>query len=673
MSMPEAPSLGRIQVAVASGDALDVLRFSVDEGISALFHVVVVAVAPSPDVDFEAIAGRPARFSLGPLRGWTGVCSQMRQMAAADNGQATYEITIVPTLWLTTQRRNHRIFQQMSEPEIVLQLLREWGIDADVQLSGTYKKREYRVQYGESDFAFISRMLEDAGVSFYFASEGVQSKLVLSDAPQSNPERAAPIPFRDHRTAADFEHVTDLHIQRRARPGKHTVGDYDFRRSPGYKLMQTASAGVPAEAELETFEFVPGSFGYESRPGDVTPVADDRGAFRADEREGALLAQRRLEAERATARTCSFGTNVLDLAPGVVFRVTEHPRAEVDAGRLLVLRSSIWGGDTGERTHQCEAVSADHPYRPERVTPRPKASGVEDATVVGPPGEEIYTDEFGRVRVHFHWDRRSTMDEKSSCWIHVSHPWAGAGFGAVNVPRVGQEVIVDFLGGDPDRPIITGRVYTNLQKVPYPLPANKTQSGWKTNSTHATGGYNEIMLEDAVGKELVRIQAEKDLHRLVKHDEDDTVGNHRTRRVGGSEDVSIACNASETVGINKAVTVGIAHELTVGVAKVENVGVVSAETVGKLKRVEVGGTYNVTVAGPMATSVGTTDTVTVGDVYTLTCGESKITVDKTGHVVIEAADITLKATGPILVEADGNAKVQASGSLKVVGSTVHVN
>src|SRR6185503_1113157 len=151
----------------------------------------------------------------------------------------------------------------------------------------------------------------------------------------------------------------------------------------------------------------------------------------------------------------------------------------------------------------CRAVSADVPYRPELCTPKPVVHGVESATVVGPAGEEIYTDEVGRVRVHCHWDRESGMDEKSSCWVHVSQPWGGAGFGGTNLPRIGQEVIVDFLGGDPDRPIITGRVYTNLQKTPYKLPENKTQSGWKSSSSPSTGGYNELRFEDKKGQEHV--------------------------------------------------------------------------------------------------------------------------------------------------------------------------
>jgi type VI secretion system secreted protein VgrG len=268
---------------------------------------------------------------------------------------------------------------------------------------------------------------------------------------------------------------------------------------------------------------------------------------------------------------------------------------------------------------------------------------------VGKAGEEIHTDEFGRVRVQFHWDRRGTMDERSSCWIHVSQPWGGAGYGGVNLPRVGQEVIVDFLGGDPDRPIVVGRVYTNLQKVPYKLPDNKTQSGWKSNSSPTTGGYNEIMFEDSAGKELVRIQAEKDLQRLVKHDETDTVGHDRTRVVVHDESLTVGNNRSRQVGLNEDIAIGVNQSEVIGLNRALMVGANSVEGVGLVKA------------------------VTVGEEYTLTCGKSKLTMDKSGKVVLEATDITVKSTGPILVEAGGTVKIVASALVKIVGSTVNMN
>ncbi len=181
--------------------------------------------------------------------------------------------------------------------------------------------------------------------------------------------------------------------------------------------------------------------------------------------------------------TCTFETNVIDLSPGMVMSLLDHPRSELGPGEKLLVLESTLSGNIDSLTHAVEVKSAASPYRPPLRTPKPKAMGVESATVVGPKGEEIHTDEFGRVRCHFHWDRQSKMDEKSSCWIHVSQSWAGAGYGTTHLPRIGQEVLVDFLGADPDRPVIVGRVYTDLEKTPYKLPEHKTQTGWKSNST----------------------------------------------------------------------------------------------------------------------------------------------------------------------------------------------
>jgi type VI secretion system secreted protein VgrG len=523
-------------VSVASGDALDARDFTIHERMSALFSVTVTVVAHDADLDFEAIVGRPASFEVhaGPerRRTWTGICKELLQVAAEETGLSTYKLEIVPALWLATQRRNHRIFQGVSDVDIAVALMAEWGVSPVQKLSGTYKKRKYRVQYGESDFAFICRLLEDAGASFYFAEDAGETVLVLSDAPHANEAREPLIPFRDHPSDADREHVTAVRVGRRLRPGRYVMRDHDYRRPPSFKLMGTAALAQGVEELLEEFHYAPGAFLFESANGDPTPHADDRGRYRADPAEGEAVARRRLEAKRSEVLTCAFETNAIDLAPGVVFGMRWHPQRELGEDRRLLVVAATMSGTTGARwKHACEARSTAVPFRPAVVTPKPEVHGVESATVVGPPGEEIHTDEFGRVRVHFHWDRESRMDDTSSCWMHVSQPWGGAMYGGINLPRVGQEVLVDFLGGDPDRPVIVGRVFTNLQRVPYKLPENRTQSGWKSASTGGTGGYNEIMFEDAAGKELVRVQAERDLQKLVKNDERVTIGHNRSTYV----------------------------------------------------------------------------------------------------------------------------------------------
>ncbi|WP_437626168.1 type VI secretion system tip protein TssI/VgrG [Sorangium sp. So ce1151] len=584
-----------LEVEIASGDKLDLRKFSVHERLSALFQVNLVVVSDNPSIEFDDVVGQPAKFSIVTGlydRFWCGMCNHFEQVRVEPTGLSTYQLSIVPTLWLLTQRKNHRIFQQTSEPDIVLKLLSEWEIEPALRLDkGAYKKRKYRVQYAESDFAFMSRMLEDAGITFYFEQDGDETKLVLSDAPQANPKRGVPLEFMDDTSTVQnvqTEFVTSVRMGQRVRPGKYTMRDHDYRKPPTYKLLSSASKGLAVEKKLERFQYVPGAFLFGADSGEVTPNADDKGKTRTDEKEAAVLAQKRLDAKRGSARVVTFETNAYDLAPGVVMEMSGHPHAALGEGKsLLVVESSLSGTDRGEWSQHCEVRGTEIPFRPELRTPRPKVNGVESATVVGPAGEEIHTDEFGRVRVHFHWDRESKMDDSSSCWIHVSQPWGGAGYGGTNLPRIGQEVLVDFLGGDPDRPVIVGRVYTNLQKTPYKLPENKTQSGWKSNSTGRSGGYNEIMFEDAAGKELLNIQAERDLKKLVKNDESVTIGRNRTKRVKANDSLTVEKNRTKQVVQSERVTIGKSQSVSVGINRSVQVGSIDSTMVGDTHSVMV--------------------------------------------------------------------------------------
>jgi type VI secretion system secreted protein VgrG len=637
-----------IEAKIASGDPIDVRQFSVHERLSALFQINLEVVSHNSSIDFDDVVGLPATLSIAAGkhdRSWSGVCNHFEQVRVEPSGLSTYQLSIVPTLWLLTQRKNHRIFQQMSEPDIVALLLAEWGIAAALRLDkGAHKKRKYRVQYAESDFAFMSRMLEDAGITFSFEQDGDDTKLVLSDAPQASPKRGAALVFMDDTSMVNnvaIEFATAVRMGQRVRPGKYTMRDHDYRKPPTFKLMSSASKGLAVEERLESFHYAPGAFLFGTDAGDSTPSADDKGKTRTDEKAAALLAQKRLDAERGGARVATFETNAYDLAPGVVTEISGHPHAALSEGKtLVVVETELRGTDRGEWSQRCEVRGTDAPLRPELSTPRPKVSGVESATVVGPPGEEIHTDEFGRVRVHFHWDRESKMDDNSSCWIHVSQPWGGSGYGATNLPRVGHEVLVDFLGGDPDRPVIVGRVYTNLQRTPYKLPDKKTQSGWKSQSSPGGGpdNFNEIMFEDRKGQELVRIQAEKDLNKLVKHDEHVTIGNDRATNVGRDTTLNVGHDRTSNVGHDNALNVAhddssavgndrtckVVHDdsLAVGNDRAAQVGRDDSLTVGHDRACQVGHDETVQVANDGTRFVGNNESVTVGNNRTEVVGEN---------------------------------------------------
>jgi type VI secretion system secreted protein VgrG len=546
-----------LQIQVAGGEHLDVRAFNVDEEMNTCFSVSLLVHAANPDVDFDAMLGQDASFTMmgKSPRTWKGIVSHVQQEHAEEHGLSTYRLTLVPRLWLLTQRRNHRIFQQLSEVEIVQKILGEWGIVPTNKLGGQYKKRKYKVQYGETDFNFVSRMLEDVGVSFYFEQEGNDTKMVLADAPQQNALREGRLPWKPQGGAATHghDHISSVELKQQVRPGAYTVQDHDYRKPATYKLKSTATGGLDVEQKLERYHYDPGAFLYRGEGGD-TPTADDKGACRSDEKEAARQTTRRLASERAEGKRVAFSSNAFDLAPGVVYAMVDHPRADLCKPHLCVA-SSVHGNAHGDWQVHGQSVAADEAFHPPLKTEKPKTQGIESATVVGPAGEEIHTDEFGRVRVQFHWDREGKYDDNSSCWMHVNQPWGGTGYGGTNLPRIGQEVLVDFLGGDPDRPVILGRVYTALQPTPYKLPANKTQSGWKSNSTGGGGGFNEIKFEDSHGKELFSTQAERDYQGLVKHDSSTLVGNDRTHTTVGNNTETVQQKEKVTVLGSRAVTV----------------------------------------------------------------------------------------------------------------------
>ncbi len=530
---------------------VDVRSARVEEGLSRPFEVTLTGYGRDPDPDFEAVIGAGAAFHIrgSEACGWTGRVRDFALAGMTSDGLARYELTIAPDIWLLSQRRNHRTFQAMSEPAAALSLLAAWKLDFEARLDlGSFPKREMLVQYAESDLSFFSRMLERAGVSYWFELAEGRSKLIVGDEPEA-PRPARPVRFADADGGETEPTVYGVRASRELRPGRYTMKDWDLRRAAREQPLASFDAGDAAALEqaLEEMQYVPGAFLAEAEGGDA-PVGDDRIAVRT---RPELLRSRladRVVAKRGNARVYSFRTNVAGMRPGATFELLSHPSRAFGEGKPYLVVASVLEVTTGERLERaCEAVDAAQPYRPRLDTNKPVIAGVQTATVVGPAADEIPTDELSRVRCHFHWDRESTMDEKSSAYMLVASPWAGAGYGATTLPRAGQEVLVGFAGGDPERPIIVGRLYTAQNPVPYKLPENKTQSGWKTNSTGGTGGFNELMFEDKKGDELVRMRAQKNLATKVQNDERRTVDNDRSTTVGRDEQRTVGGNRTRTI------------------------------------------------------------------------------------------------------------------------------
>lgn len=483
MAKPKAPN---VTLNLSSGDAFDVREFTVNERLSEPFDIRLTAICTNSNVDFDKVVGAPARFEIagrwtsdGSPRFWSGLCASIELMEVEDDGASTYSLQLSPSLWLLSQRRNYRVFQDKSELDIVVEVLGEWGISPRLEC-GSYTPRRYRVQYGETDLTFVHRLLEDIGVTYHFEQAGRETRLVIVDAPNARqPEIALPYIAKTG-PHVDAKCVTEVRTRRRVRPGRYTQSDVDYRKPLDYPLSASSQGGLDVEQKLERYHHNYGSFLWKGGAGG-TPHADDRGPARTNEGEGAAQVQKRLDAKRGDQRVATFRTWWHGLQPGMVMTINDHPRSELGAP-LLVVASTLQGHPDEEWSHTCETRYAAIDYRPPLVTPKPTTRGIESATVTGPAGEEIHTDEFGRVRVIFHWDRDGSADESSSCWVPVSQPWAGAGFGAISLPRVGQEVVVDFLGADPDRPVVLGRVFTTTTPPPYKLPDYKMVGGMRSES-----------------------------------------------------------------------------------------------------------------------------------------------------------------------------------------------
>ncbi|KYF94236.1 type IV secretion protein Rhs [Sorangium cellulosum] len=693
-----------LELSFEDGESsLSVRRFAIQEAISSLFTVSVWARSRNESLDLDSIVGKAAALRvvsgykwalLGGARYWTGVCSYMEQAQAEPTGLSTYYLRIVPRAWLMTQRRGYRIYQHRSIPDIVDELLGEWVITPVWQIDREkYPKLEYKVQYG-GDYTFMTRLLEEAGIAFVFPDHDAKgSQLTLSDKLHSGePRPAPPIHFVDNpNQASEKEFVTAVRIACEVRPGAHTVRDYDFR-NPTFQFFGEARKAPAPEGKYEHYHYDPGAFLVEGAKGGDTPTADDKGVARHDAKYGRDLAERSLLSARADRRSVSFDTNTIDLWPGQVFSIRNHPHAELDVDeRLLVTEFSVQGAPDQEWSISARAVFVDRtaPYHPQLRTPKPVVHNVQSATVVGPKDQEIHTDEFGRVRVQFPWDREGKHDDRSSCWMRVSQGWAGTGFGTIMTPRIGQEVLVAFLEGDPDQPIIVGRVYNATNQVPYRLPQHRTRSTWKSNSSRGGGGFNEIMFEDLKGKELVYVQAQKDLRKLVKNDETITVGGNRQKLVAVNETETTGANRTEVTGANRTEITGGNRTTTIGGSSSKQVGGDEIErTNGNLviyigknqdivikgtKREQIDGDSHLRVKGKRNHRVDGNQSVIVrksrqekiGKRHATEAGEEIHLKAGTALVIEAAQDLTIKGPG-------GFIRIDAGG-ITIKGNLVKIN
>lgn len=646
--MPHAAPL-LMQLMSPLGDTLQFKRLRAREALGELFEFEVEALSADPALAPVALLGQRAAVALqradGQDRWFHGLVAEMALLGEAGEDRFSYRLVLRPALWLLTRRADTRIFQALSVPDILKQVLEPFAVDVDFQLTGRYAPVEYCVQYRETDFAFASRLMEKEGIYYFFRHEAGRHTLVLVDAPGAHMPCEGGHEFVYRETAdsdTDLEPVTRWQASQRVQPLRVSLTDYDFAK-PDTSLQAEANAGpaAPLPQGLPALEIYDYPCDYASKA------------------EGEHYAGIRQQVFDARVLRIDGEGLMRTLAAGGRFALAEHPQAAQNR-EWLAIATEIEMAAAGHRSgaavpfFRCrfKAIGGDEVWRSRARTPQPRVSGPQTAVVVGPAGEEIFTDAHGRVKLHFHWDRLGRRDENSSCWVRVSQPWAGQGWGSVSIPRIGQEVIVDFLEGNPDRPIVTGRVYNGAMPPPYGLPGAAATSGIKSKS-HKGAGFNEMSMDDTAGKEKITVHAQYDMATTVEHDDTQTVHNHRTITVDGTHTETIKQDTKITISAGS-----FSHDVAANTATYHVKGDVT-ETFESRHTQTVTADQTITVQARRGTDITADDTLKVG-------GNRSDTI--TGN---RSADVTGNET----VTVKGTLGLDATGEMDMTSKakiTIHV-
>jgi type VI secretion system secreted protein VgrG len=653
------------------------------ESISQLFQIQLDAIAThETKIPFDQLLGKKVTAHIrapgGDQRHISGICNRVVQ-GARDATFTYYRLEIVPELWFLTRKTQSRIFQQKSVKEILTTVFE--GLAVQYQLNGQYQPRDYCVQYRESDFDFASRLMEEEGIFYFFKHDAGSHTMVVAD----NPEAHADVPFGSQATYAplDVTHVIEDRITawektQDLRSMKVTLWDHCFELPHKHleaekQIQDSVQVGtvshklkVGSPDRLELYDW-PG--GYAQRFDGVGPGGEDRPSdlqkiFQDNQR----TTQIRIQEEATGSLMISGGSRLRQLTAGHRFSLVEHfdangPYVLTSVSHTARMTSDYRSGQTDDEVayeNSFTGIPASLPFRPQRVTPKPVVHGTQTAVVVGPKGEEIFTDKYGRVKVQFHWDRQGKQDANSSCWVRVGTLWAGTQWGTIHIPRIGQEVIVDFEEGDPDRPIIIGSVYNAKMMPPYKLPDLKTKSVIKSNSTigGAPDEANELTFEDQKGSEDVYFYAQKDFHRVVKNDDDLQVGDAQTisvensiKMVAGTSNTQRAPNGyGGNAGLGAAGGVGGLGGLTKGTIEID---------AGESITLKVGNS-SITIT-PESISI-TATSITIGTLVTTT------------EVAVNATSITIGTVGTttdVAISADAISMmtvVEMTGEVNIVGN-----
>lgn len=517
---------------------LRLIRMLAKEEISRPFEYVADLLSEKDDIDPTKLLGKSMTIKVRMAdreRYFNGLVSNFAYLGM-EAGYTSYRAVLRPWYWFLSRNADCRIFQDVSVRDVFEKVVRDTHSFTDFKwkLTSSYKTREYCVQYRESDFDFVSRLLEEEGIHYFFEHSDTKHIMVLGDSDRAyspikgSQEMGVKIPFRTAGEAGhELEHISEWQVLHEVQSGAVALDDFDFKKPRVDLLNRSTIPRQHDKAQFEVFDY-PGRFLQTS--------------------EGEQLAKVRIQELQSKFKRLSGTSDHHFLSPGVTFNLTEYPRASENA-EYVVLKTEIHveSAEIEQMRPDAEnrfnvkfiAFPKPDPFRPARLIPKPLVYGPQTAVVVGKAGEEIWTDKYGRIKLQFHWDREGKSDENSSCWIRVSQIWAGKNFGSMHIPRIGQEVVVSFLEGDPDRPLVIGRVYNEDLMPPYPLPDSQTQSGILSRSTKSgtADTYNELRFEDKKGEEHVYLHSQKNFERKVENNDATKIGSAKAEE--GSQTIEI--------------------------------------------------------------------------------------------------------------------------------------
>ncbi|QBF33648.1 type VI secretion system Vgr family protein [Thalassococcus sp. S3] len=666
-------------------DELLAERMSVREGVSALFEIDLQVRSKQSDLLPTEIVGKTADVSLelggGARRTWNALVTELVAGPKMARAFRSYRLVLRPSLWLFSQRSDCRIWKDMTSIEVCETLMSEHGLPNPVSKGVVPKpeKQHYSVQYNETDLAYLTRRLEEDGIFFWFEHEVGRHVLHLSSH-ISGYMAGEEVRFAHGTT--DRNHINRFETRFTYTPGVRAARDWNFEK-PGEPPQATTPSTIqlPRNGQYELYEFqTVGGYGTDRASQNITDSSVER------------QTRLHMQAVEADHRRVDGSSTVRSLCPGGKFTPYDLSKPDNAFDEHVVLfaehhvndASFETGGGQPEYHNHFVALPADLPATPHRASPRPRIDGTQVAIVAGPDGEEIHPDAYGRIKLWFPWDRKAVKDGSDTCWVRVMQNWAGSGWGGQVIPRIGMEVMVTYLDGDPDRPVVTGVVPNEKQKVPYNLPANKTKSVFRSNS-HKSEGFNELTFEDATGQEKIYVHAQRDQEVHVEHDRSKRVDRNQLESVGMNKNIEVGNNHHEVIGGNMTLMVGpnrmqrfVTQKFTaltsalgdmasklglpdmlnmgegnliVGVAKnkaetimlsaTEVVGAGKAVTVGGGLQTVVGGIQNTTVGIGAYEEVGQNKATIVGKQYEIVVGDSKILIQEDGTISITGKKVLI--------------------------------